>query len=156
VTGRAGASQEPGPGSGDSDATGSADQDRAAPRLIIDSLRRHDPEIARTAESVLQPGEGVRVAAHAAEAVVLVTDRRLFVIANARIALDIPFHGIRRVELDLERDRAATLVIVPDHPRSEPQVLSIPTPEIANASAAVAAIGEVLARDAGRSPGQPD
>ncbi len=123
-------------------------------RVISDRTWRNDPETARTAERVLEPGERLRAAARAAEAIVLVTDRRLFVATDSRVALDIPFEGLRRIEFDLERDRPATLVIVPDHPRAEPQVLSIPPPEIANASAAVAAIGKLLAEAAG-PPGAP-
>jgi hypothetical protein len=122
-----------------------------ARRMMTDPSWRDDPETARTAERVLEPGGGVRAAARAAEAIVLVTDRRLFVATGSRVALDVPFEGVRRIEFDVERDRAATLVIVPDHPRAEPQVLSISAPDIANASAAVAAIGQLLAEAVGQT-----
>ena len=56
----------------------------------------------------------------------MVTDHRLAVSNEERLALDIEIAALRRIQFDIERDRPATLVIVPDHALDEPQVLAIP------------------------------
>lgn len=74
---------------------------------------------------LLQPDEKVEVQAPAGDALVVVTDRRLAVANAGRLMLDLPIDGLRRIEFDIERRRPATLVIVPEEPSSEPQVLAI-------------------------------
>jgi hypothetical protein len=108
--------------------------------------RSPDPETTRTIGPLLHPGEQLGVATRATEAVLAVTDRRLLVTMNARVALDIPFEGLRRVQFDIERSRPATLVIVPDLATAEPQVLSIPPAGFTGAAEALAEIGARLAR----------
>ena len=54
---------------------------------------------------LLQPGEIVHHQAEALEAIVAVTDRRILVKSDQRVALDLPFDGIRRIQLDVERRR---------------------------------------------------
>ena len=99
----------------------------------------------------LEPGEELRVRARATEAVLAVTDRRLVVAARERIALAVPFQSLRRIQFDIERDRPATLVIVPEMAHDEPQVLSIPPEMYAEAAEALVATGQRLARtDAAR------
>jgi hypothetical protein len=95
---------------------------------------------------VLEPGEELRVRARATEAVLAVTDRRLVVAARERIALAVPFHSLRRIQFDIERDRPATLVIVPEMAHDEPQVLSIPPDRYPEAAEALVLIGQALAR----------
>jgi len=93
----------------------------------------------------LEPGEQLRVSARSREAVLAVTDRRLVVAAPERIALAVPLEGLRRIQFDIERDRPATLVIVPEQAHYEPQVLSIPPDEFRAAADAIVTIGHLLA-----------
>jgi hypothetical protein len=94
----------------------------------------------------LEPGEELRQRARATEALLAVTNRRLVVAARERIALAVPFQSIRRIQFDIERDRPATLVIVPEMAHDEPQVLSIPPERYPEAAEALVAIGQQLAR----------
>jgi hypothetical protein len=84
------------------------------------------------------------VAARARDAILAVTDRRLVVADDQRVALDIPYDAVRRVQFDIERTRPATLVIVPESPSDEPQVLAIPPEEYDRAASALAVIGQRL------------
>ena len=61
-----------------------------------------------------------------------------------RLALDIPFDGLRRIQFDIERSRPATLVIVPEHPTNEPQVLAVPPERFDEVTRALALIGSRL------------
>ncbi len=94
--------------------------------------------------SRLQPGETVQALAKAATASLLVTDRRLAVADEDRLALDIPFDGLRRIQFDIERERPATLVIVPEHPAHEPQVIAVPPERFDEVTRALALIGARL------------
>src|SRR5687768_5490411 len=89
--------------------------------------------------------ERIQVRAEAQGAKVLVTDRRLVVAAGERIALDVGYGGLRRIQFDIERDRPATLVIVPHDPAHEPQVLAVPPAQYDEITAALAVIGHRLA-----------
>jgi len=93
---------------------------------------------------VLQPDEPIRIRARAREAIVAVTDRRMLIATEDRVALDVPFPGLRRIQFDIERDRPATLVVVPERPEDEPQVLAIPVDEYEAVAAALVAIGRRL------------
>ena len=95
---------------------------------------------------LLDAAETIRAVARARDAVLALTDDRLIVVSDDHVALDIPIQDVRRVQFDIERARPATLVIVPDHPTAEPQVLTIPPQEYANAARALAALGERLAQ----------
>ncbi len=75
------------------------------------------------------------------EAAVVVTDRRIIVRDDRRVALDLPIEELRRIQLDVERRRPSTLVLVPDQPLTSPQVLSVPAKYLHEVAAAVAAIG---------------
>jgi hypothetical protein len=96
----------------------------------------------------LEPGEHLRARTRATDAVLAVTDRRLVVAADDRIALAVPLGEVRRIQFDIERSRPATLVIVPESAHNEAQVLSIP-PEHYQATAEVlVVIGLELAQSA--------
>jgi hypothetical protein len=41
------------------------------------------------------------------------------------MALDVPLDNLRRVQFDIERERPASLVVVPERPLDEPQVLLV-------------------------------
>ena len=55
----------------------------------------------------------------------IVTDERLLVLTQERQLLDVPLDEVRRIQFDIERRRPATLVIVPEHPSHQPQVLAV-------------------------------
>ena len=91
---------------------------------------------------LLEQDEAVEAHAAAADAMMLVTDRRLAVATtDDRFDLDIPFQHLRRVQFDIERSRPATLVLVPESPSDPPQVLVIPLGEYDAAARALAFIG---------------
>ena len=99
-----------------------------------------DPEI----ESLIEPDERLHATARVNEAIVAVTDRRLVVANATKVAIDIPWDRLRRVQLDIERDRPATLVLVPEWPSDPPQVLSVPPEAYRPVTQAVAFIAERL------------
>jgi len=103
-----------------------------------------DLPVDHPAISRLEPGETVQALARATSAILLVTDRRLAVAEADRIALDVPFKSLRRIQFDIERERPATLVIVPEHPRDEPQVMAVPPERYGEITRALALIGERL------------
>ena len=74
---------------------------------------------------ILGPDEKVEVRAAAGDTLVVVTNRRMAVANAERLMLDVPIENLRRIQFDIERQRPATLVIVPEHPEDEPQVLAI-------------------------------
>ena len=92
----------------------------------------------------LRPGERIQVYIPAAATEIVVTDHRLAVADEERLALDIEIAALRRIEFDIERDRPATLVIVPDHPTDEPQVLAIPPEQLPAVAEALGYIGQRL------------
>jgi hypothetical protein len=94
----------------------------------------------------LEPGEEVRAKAAATDAVLAVTDRRVVVAAPARVALAVPIVGVRRIQFDIEQRRPATLVIVPEEPENEAQVLTIPADQYEAAGRALVILGQDLAK----------
>jgi len=90
---------------------------------------------------LLDSGEAVHHRAETVEAIVAVTDRRVLVRDDQRVALDVPFSAIRRIQLDVERDRESTVVIVPEASRHRPQVLTVPSEQLHEIARVVAAIG---------------
>ena len=95
---------------------------------------------------ILQADEQLQIAARGVDAVVAVTDRRLAVINDQKVLIDTPFDGLRRIQFDIERDRPATLVVVPESARQVPQVLAIPPEEYDAVTQALAIVGRRLAR----------
>jgi hypothetical protein len=95
-------------------------------------------------QDVLDPDESARALARARGAALIVSDRRLVILDGDRKAMDVRFERLRRIQFDIERDRPATLVIVPDHPEDEPQVLPIPRDEYRAVADALVLIGERL------------
>lgn len=87
----------------------------------------------------LQPGEVLETHATSDDVVIAVTSHRLVMTDGARTIVDLPFSGLRRVQFDIERGRAATLVIVPES--EEPQVVPIRIAELRSTAIAMAAIG---------------
>jgi hypothetical protein len=105
--------------------------------------REQEPE--QIPRDLLEPQEQLQLTARATDAVLAVTDRRLIVAAEERVALDVAFKEIRRIQFDIERTRPATLVIVPENAAHHPQVLAIPPEQYDQAASALALIGRRLA-----------
>ena len=94
---------------------------------------------------LLDPTEDILAQAEADDGVMLVTRRRLAVSVEAgRFHVDVPFDGLRRIELDIERRRPATLVIVPENPSDHPVVLTIAPAQHEAVAHALAVVGKSL------------
>ena len=92
----------------------------------------------------LRPDEQIRAHIPTAGTEIVITNLRLAIAEEERLALDIEIAALRRIQFDIERDRPATLVIVPDHPGHEPQVLAIPPEQLEAVADALAYIGQRL------------
>ena len=95
--------------------------------------------------AALDTDEELKAKARARDAALAVTNRRVLVAANERLALAVPFDGLRRIQFDIERSRPATMVIVPEQRQYEPQVLAIDPDDFESAAQALAFIGRRLA-----------
>ena len=94
---------------------------------------------------ILQPGEVVESQAQADGFLIAVTGQRVIVTDGSRPVMDTTFGELRRIQFDVERRRPATLVIVPEDPRHEPQVIAVPPARYAEVTAMLATIGQRLA-----------
>jgi len=65
----------------------------------------------------------MQATANANGMMMVATDRRLAISDDNRVVLDIPYNDLRRIQFDIEKQRPATLVVVPE--REEPQVLVV-------------------------------
>ena len=106
---------------------------------MADSLPPAHPVVRR-----LRPDERIRAHIPTGGTEIVITDQRLAIAEEERLALDIEIAALRRIQFDIERDRPATLVIVPDHPSHEPQVLAIPPEQLEAVAGALAYIGRRL------------
>src|SRR3954464_9672092 len=95
--------------------------------------------------SLLQPGEQVEHRAHAFDAVIAVTERRLAVVEAERVALAIDITQLRRVQFDIEKTRPATLVIVPEDPLDAPQMLAVAPEHYDEVASLLVTVGRRLA-----------
>ena len=95
----------------------------------------------------LEADENIIVVAAAGEHRIIVTDQRLSIATDHRIVLDLELDAIRRIQFDIERDRPATMVVVPEHPNHEPQVLAVRPGDYESVGQALAAIGRHLANE---------
>ena len=89
--------------------------------------------------------EEIHSRAQIGDAEIVLTSHRLVVATTARMMLDIPISGLRRIQFDIERTRPATLVIVPEEASDEPQVLPVPPAYYREVAEALALVGERLA-----------
>jgi hypothetical protein len=89
--------------------------------------------------------EEIRAQAKADGHIVLVTDDHLRVGSGDLTQLDLPIEGVRRIQFDIERERPATLVIVPDAPSIEPVVVMVLPEEYEHVSHALAVLGMKMA-----------
>jgi hypothetical protein len=76
-------------------------------------------------------------------------DHRISVMSSDRTVLDLPIRQLRRIQFDIERGRPATLVIVPEHPANEPQVVIVPPDQYVAAGRTLAHLGQRLAEVSG-------
>ena len=90
---------------------------------------------------------------------VVVTDRVLRVGSEERLGLDVAIENLRRIQFDVERDRPATLVIVPLSPADEPQIVMVQPEEYLSVAQALAYVGhqmvEAHRREAASREGMP-
>jgi hypothetical protein len=93
----------------------------------------------------LDPDEEIHVEAPAGDHAVVVTAKRLAIGTRDRLALDVPIDNLRRIQFDIERNRPATLVVVPEHPGDEPQVLAVRPTDYPGVAEALVVIGQRLA-----------
>jgi len=98
---------------------------------------------------VIGPDERIQARARAGDTEIVVTDRRLAVGSVDRLTLDIGLDGLRRIQFDIERDRPATLVVVPELSNHEPQVLAVRPVDYPAVAQALVYIGQRLAASAG-------
>jgi hypothetical protein len=92
----------------------------------------------------LEADEEIHVEAPAGDHVIVVTNRRLAIGSRDRLALDVPIENLRRIQFDIERDRPATLVVVPVRPSDEPQVLAVRPEDYRGVADALVVIGQRL------------
>ena len=90
---------------------------------------------------LLEPGEVIESQAQADGFFIAVTGQRIVATDGSRTVLNIPFSELRRIQFDIERDRDATLVVVPEHIKNEPRVFSIPLENIMETAQALGVIG---------------
>ncbi len=93
---------------------------------------------------ILEPDEAIELVANARAQRIILTDRRVAVADDDRVALHVPYRALRRIEFDIERERPATLVIVPESPHIEPQVLVVRPEDYADVARVLVAIGRRL------------
>jgi hypothetical protein len=99
-----------------------------------------EPPIVR----LVGPEEAIESRAKLGEAEVVVTSHRLVVASTERTFLNVPIDGLRRIQFDIERQRPATLVIVPESPVDEPQVLAVSPPHYEEVANAIVIVGKRL------------
>ena len=98
---------------------------------------------------LIGPDERIEARARAGDTEIVVTDRRLAVGSTDRLMLDIGLDGVRRIQFDIERERPATLVVVPEHASHEPQVLAVHPDDYPAVAQALVYIGQRLAEGRG-------
>ena len=103
------------------------------------------PELVPVVRDALLPDEAVEAIARATDSLLAVTDRRFIVATGSHLALNLPITELRRIQFDIEKRRPATLVIVPEVPGHDPQVLAIPAEELERTARALTLVGARLA-----------
>jgi hypothetical protein len=92
----------------------------------------------------LRPDEPLEISVRADGSSLGVTAERVVVAIGDRVTLDVPIAGLRRLQLDIERDRPAVLAVVPESIRDEPQILTVMPQAYDDVAAAVAFVGHRL------------
>ena len=99
----------------------------------------NDPIVAQ-----LSGTETVRALVDGVDGRVVVTDHRLAVTDDRRIALNVELRKVRRIQFDIERRRPATMVIVPDDPLHQAQIVTVPPEQYDAAGSALAYVGRLI------------
>ena len=86
----------------------------------------------------------IRAQATADGQMVVVTDKLLRVGSPDRVMLDVAIDSLRRIQFDIERDRPATMVIVPLSPSDEPQIIVVQPDDYESVARALAFIGQQM------------
>ncbi|HET9754964.1 MAG TPA: hypothetical protein VFP66_00555 [Candidatus Limnocylindrales bacterium] len=89
--------------------------------------------------------QDIRAQASADGHTLVVTDDLLRVGSADRVHLDVPMEDVRRIQFDIERDRPATLVIVPDSAWRDSQVIMVEPDEYEGVCQVLAVIGMKMA-----------
>lgn len=71
----------------------------------------------------------------------VLTDRRVVITEHGVITLDVPIDKLRFVEFDLESDRPARVIVVPQHPSDPPRQLAIEPQQYREVAAVLAQLG---------------
>jgi hypothetical protein len=93
----------------------------------------------------LEQDEDIHAVVHLPDATVILSGRRLMVARSDRMALIVPIEAVRRIQFDVEKLIPSVMVIVPDHPSHEPQVLTVPADSLRDATDLLALVGDRLA-----------
>jgi hypothetical protein len=94
---------------------------------------------------ILQPSEQIEHFTELGDALIAVTDSRLAVAEADRVALAVGIEDLRRIQFDIEKKRPATLVIVPERPEDDPQVLKVDPDRYEEVAAILVTVGRRLA-----------
>ena len=89
--------------------------------------------------------QDIRAQASADGHVVVVTDDLLRIGSGDNVQLDVPIEDVRRIQFDIERDRPATLVIVPDAAWRDSQVIMVEPDDYEGVAHAIAVLGSMMA-----------
>jgi hypothetical protein len=95
-------------------------------------------------QAMLIDGERIEAEVAAESASIVVTDQRILVFEDARLAMDCPIPRLRRIQLDVERGVRASIAFVPEDLTIVPQILRLEDDSLADAARAVALVGERL------------
>jgi len=71
----------------------------------------------------------------------VLTDRRVLVTEHGVITLDVPIDNLRLVEFDIESQRPARVIIVPEYPSDPPRELDIEPQQYDEVAAVLAQLG---------------
>ena len=90
--------------------------------------------------------QDIRAESSADGHLVVLTDDLLRVGSGDNVHLDVPIGDIRRIQVDVERDRPATLVIVPDAAWRESQVIMVEPENYEGVAHVIAVLGVMMAK----------
>ena len=114
-------------------------------------MDRGDPAIQPRILAALDDGDAIHAVVHLPDATIVLSGQRLIVARHDRMALIVPIEAVRRIQFDVEKRIAATMVIVPEHASYEPQVLAVPAGSFREAAELLVQVGlRLAAMDEGR------
>jgi hypothetical protein len=90
--------------------------------------------------------QDIRAQSSADGHLVVLTDDILRVGSGDNVQLDVPIGDVRRIQFDIERDRPATLVIVPDAAWRQSQVIMVEPEHYEGVAHVLAVLGVMMAQ----------